>query len=234
MESTETNYRRVLLKLNGEIFKARDCLDDLIDSFLLLKPEGFKIAILVGGGNIVRGKELKEIDRVTADRMGMLATVINGMRLYELLKNKGIDCEHYSAIPIPWVKFYNPHEVRTDYENKIVVLSGGTSNPYFTTDTAAVLRSMEIGAEILIKGTKVEGVYEEDPLKHPEAKFLKEIDYRYAIDKGLEIMDKTAFALAHEYGIVILVINIYKKGNFIKALKEGNIGTIIKKGGKDG
>ncbi len=233
MESTETNRKKILLKLNGELFEDISTLYAVIEDLCILRKDGFKIALLVGGGNIVRGENLKTVDRVTGDRMGMLATVINGMHLKGILQRKGIKVEHYSAVYLPWVKFFNPEEVRRDMESKIVVLSGGTSNPYFTTDTASVLRAIEIGAKILIKGTKVDGVYDKDPLQYSDAKFFSEIDYSFALKNNLRVMDKTAFTLAEENNLVILVINIYKKGNILKALKEGKVGTVIKKGGKN-
>lgn len=192
-----------------------------------LKP-GVQLAIVVGGGNIWRGAG-KEIERVTADYMGMLATVINALALRDILETYGIPAKMQSAFEIAkFAEQYSPKKT-IEYLKKgfVVVLAGGTGNPYFTTDTTAALRAAEIKAEILFKATQVDGIYDSDPKKNPRAKKYSVISCDEAIQKDLKVMDVTAFSLCKDNKLPIIVFDFYKKGNLAKALAGRSIGTLV-------
>ena len=230
-------YKRVLLKLSGEALvgdKARG-----IDPEILIKysneikkiyDKGVEIAIVIGGGNIYRGfnNEFK-IDRVQGDYMGMLATLINGLALQNTLENIGIPTRLQSAINVnkvaePYIK---RKALRHLDKKRIVIFSAGTGNPYFTTDSAAVLRAIEIEADVILKGTRVDGIYNEDPNKNSDAFKFEKITFKEAISKGLKIMDTTAFTLSHENKLPIIVFDMNQENNLLKVLNGENVGTLV-------
>ena len=230
-------YKRILLKLSGEALVGDKAGG--IDSEILIKysneikkiyDKGVEIAIVIGGGNIYRGfnNEFK-IDRVQGDYMGMLATLINGLALQNTLENIGIPTRLQSAINVnkvaePYIK---RKALRHLDKKRIVIFSAGTGNPYFTTDSAAVLRAIEIEADVILKGTRVDGIYNEDPNKNSEAFKFEKITFKEAISKGLKIMDTTAFTLSHENKLPIIVFDMNQEDNLLKVLNGENVGTLV-------
>ena len=230
-------YNRILLKLSGEALVGDKAGG--IDPEILIKysneikkiyDKGVEIAIVIGGGNIYRGfnNEYK-IDRVQGDYMGMLATLINGLALQNTLENIGIPTRLQSAINVnkvaePYIK---RKALRHLDKKRIVIFSAGTGNPYFTTDSAAVLRAIEIEADVILKGTRVDGIYNEDPIKNSEAFKFEKITFKEAISKGLKIMDTTAFTLSHENKLPIIVFDMNEENNLLKVLNGENVGTIV-------
>ncbi|MDY6915342.1 MAG: UMP kinase [Candidatus Cloacimonadota bacterium] len=229
---------RIIFKISGEILAGKekfgidmDKVDYLIEEILSVKKLGFSIGVVIGGGNIFRGasKIGEKLHRFTADNVGMIATVQNALILADQLKKKNYQAEVFSAIQLDKVaKFYTPNRAETSLnEGKTCFFCAGTGNPFFTTDTAAVLRAIELNADIVFKGTKVDGVYTTDPFKDEKATLLKNITYEEAISKQLKIMDMTAFSLAREHNMAIKVFNVLKKNNFKEALLNEEIGTFI-------
>ena len=230
-------YKRILLKLSGEALVGEK--KGGIDPEVLIKyskeikkiyDDGIEIAIVIGGGNIYRGfnNEFK-IDRVQGDYMGMLATLINGLALQNTLENIGIPTRLQSAINVNKVAepFIKRKAIRHLDKKRIVIFSAGTGNPYFTTDSAAVLRAIEIEADVILKGTRVDGIYNEDPNKNSNAFKFEKITFHEAISKGLKIMDTTAFTLSHENKLPIIVFDMNKEDNLSKVVKGENIGTLV-------
>ncbi len=188
-----------------------------------------ELAIVVGGGNFIRGAQLKEFDRVVADQMGMLATVLNGMALRQSLESKGISVLLQSAISVAYAQPVDPISARQALsEKKIVIFAGGTGNPFVTTDTAAAIRASEIGAKILLKATDVPGVYSADPKKNPEAKLYTELTVDEAIEKRLNVMDLTALTICRENKMTIRVFDVFCEGNLEKALRGERVGTVVR------
>ena len=230
-------YKRILLKLSGEALVGDKAGG--IDPEILIKysneikkiyDRGVEIAIVIGGGNIYRGfnNEFK-IDRVQGDYMGMLATLINGLALQNTLENIGIPTRLQSAINVnkvaePYIK---RKALRHLDKKRIVIFSAGTGNPYFTTDSAAVLRAIEIEADVILKGTRVDGIYNEDPNKNSDAFKFEKITFKEAISKGLKIMDTTAFTLSHENKLPIIVFDMNLEDNLLKVLNGENVGTLV-------
>ena len=230
-------YNRILLKLSGEALVGDK--SGGIDPEILMKysneikkiyDKGVEIAIVIGGGNIYRGfnNEYK-IDRVQGDYMGMLATLINGLALQNTLENIGIPTRLQSAINVnkvaePYIK---RKAIRHLDKKRIVIFSAGTGNPYFTTDSAAVLRAIEIEADVILKGTRVDGIYNEDPNKNSKAFKFEKITFNEAISKGLKIMDTTAFTLSHENKLPIIVFDMNQDDNLLKVLNGEKIGTLV-------
>ena len=230
-------YNRILLKLSGEALVGDKAGG--IDPEILIKysneikkiyDEGVEIAIVIGGGNIYRGfnNEYK-IDRVQGDYMGMLATLINGLALQNTLENIGIPTRLQSAINVnkvaePYIK---RKALRHLDKKRIVIFSAGTGNPYFTTDSAAVLRAIEIEADVILKGTRVDGIYNDDPNKNSDAFKFEKITFKEAISKGLKIMDTTAFTLSHENKLPIIVFDMNLEDNLLKVLNGENVGTLV-------
>ena len=230
-------YNRILLKLSGEALVGDKTAG--IDPEILIKysseikkiyDKGVEIAIVIGGGNIYRGfnNEYK-IDRVQGDYMGMLATLINGLALQNTLENIGIPTRLQSAINVnkvaePYIK---RKALRHLDKKRIVIFSAGTGNPYFTTDSAAVLRAIEIEADVILKGTRVDGIYNDDPNKNSDAFKFEKITFKEAISKGLKIMDTTAFTLSHENKLPIIVFDMNQEDNLLKVLKGENVGTLV-------
>lgn len=238
MNSERPRFNRILLKLSGEALAARG---DAIDPAMIMRIAreirsvhelGVQIAVVIGGGNIFRGLRAEDygMDRVVADHMGMLATVINALALGGALQATGVKARVMTAIEMrgvaePFVR----DRALTHLENDcVVIFGGGTGNPYFTTDTAATLRASEIGADALLKATKVNGVYDADPVEVPEAKFFPILTYSTVIEKGLKAMDLTAISLAMERNLPIVVFNLLKEGNIVKVVTGEPVGTIIK------
>ena len=230
-------YKRILLKLSGEALVGDKAGG--IDPEILIKysneikkiyDKGVEIAIVIGGGNIYRGfnNEFK-IDRVQGDYMGMLATLINGLALQNTLENIGIPTRLQSAINVNKVAepFIKRKALRHLDKKRIVIFSAGTGNPYFTTDSAAVLRAIEIEADVILKGTRVDGIYNEDPNKNSDAFKFEKITFKEAISKGLKIMDTTAFTLSHENKLPIIVFDMNQENNLLKVLDGENIGTLV-------
>jgi len=232
-------YKRILLKLSGEALMgdqefgiSLEVIKDVADEVVSVVSMGVKVAIVVGGGNIFRGMAAAshDMDRSAADQMGMLATVINSIALQDALDKKGVPTRVLSAIPIYEVSepFIVRKAMRHLEKDRVVIFAAGTGNPYFTTDTAAALRAMEIHAEILIKATKVDGVYDKDPVTHKDAVFIKETHYMEVLEKNLQIMDMTAISLAMDNNLPILVFNLTQKGNVKRVVCGEDIGTLIK------
>ena len=238
MSSDRTRFNRILLKLSGEALAgSRDAIDPAMIMRIAREIKsvhelGVQIAVVIGGGNIFRGLRAEDygMDRVVADHMGMLATVINALALGGALQAIGVKAHVMTAIEMRGVAepFVRDRAV-THLENDCVVIFGaGTGNPYFTTDTAATLRASEIGADVLLKATKVNGVYDADPTKDPKAKFFPSLTYSTVIEKGLRALDLTAISLAMEQNLPIVVFNLLKEGNIVKVVTGEPVGTIIK------
>ena len=229
--------KRVLLKISGEALKGKkdfgyssDMLKQVASDVYDLNKLGYQISIVVGGGNIFRGVNGKEtgIQRVNSDYMGMLATVMNAIALGDALSHKGLKVKVMSAIKMDSVvEPYSYKRAISFLDNgEVVVFGGGTGNPFFTTDTAATLRAIEMNCDMLLKATKVIGVYNKDPFKFEDAVLYKELSYNEAMEKNLKIMDLTAFALASDNQLKITVFNLNESGNLIKAVK-GETGTLV-------
>jgi uridylate kinase len=232
-------YKRVLLKLSGESFckpggfgldgPALKSIAERISQICKLGP---KVAVVVGAGNFLRGEffsKVSEIPRNTADYMGMLATIINACALQESLEKLGCEARVLSAIDVPAIcePFILRRALHHLQRGRVVILAGGTGNPFFTTDTCAALRASQLDMDLLIKATNVDGVYSDDPRKNPKAKLLKKLSYADVLKKNLRIMDHSAIALCRDNNIPIIVLNIFKKGNIAKTLSGRQIGTLI-------
>lgn len=238
MQEKTIRWKRVLLKLSGETFggKGRSGLDADAARYIAGEVKtavdlGCAVAIVVGGGNFIRGEKLSKIgiDRVAADYMGMLGTIINAMALQSMLETMGMYTRVMSTITAIHVAepFIRRRAIRHLEKGRVVIFSGGTGNPYFSTDTAAALRASEIGAEVILKGTNVSGVYEEDPKKNHNAKLLKEIDAMDLVQRGLRVMDLTAITLARENKIPVIVFDVFKKGNLKRLILGEKIGSEV-------
>jgi uridylate kinase len=233
-------WRRVLLKLSGEAFAGGHDfgLDPATFKMVAnevgqLHAEGVQIAIVVGGGNIMRGVLAAEagMDRVAADHIGMLATVQNALALQDALEKLGVDTRVQTAITMTDLAepFIRRRAIRHLEKDRVVIMGGGTGNPYFSTDTAAVLRATEIKAEAVLKATNVDGVYDKDPRKYPDAVRFTTLDYDYCIDHRLGVMDQTAFALCRENDLPIVVFSLAGEGNIRRVVMGDAIGTVVQK-----
>lgn len=231
-------YKRVLLKLSGEALMGEESFGISADMIKYVADEirsifdlGVQVAVVVGGGNIFRGIAASSygMDRASADHMGMLATVINSIALQDALEKKGVQTRVQSAISMHEVAepYILRRAVRHLEKGRVVIFAAGTGNPYFTTDTAAVLRGQEIHAEILLKATKVEGVYDSDPMVNPDAKFIKEISYMQVLEKQLHVMDMTAISLAMDNSLPLSVFSLKEKGSMRKIICGEQVGTRI-------
>ena len=232
------HYKRILLKLSGEALmggrqygidpeRLREYAQDIKE----IGAKGVEIAIVIGGGNIFRGVSgaSKGMDRVQADNMGMLATVINGLALQSALENEGVKTRLQSAININEVAepFIRRKAISHLEKGRVVIFGGGTGNPYFTTDSAAVLRAIEIGADVILKGTRVDGIYSSDPEKDTTATKFDFISFEDVLKKGLKVMDTTAFTLSQENELPIVVFDMNKNGNLLKVVSGEKIGTTV-------
>lgn len=233
-------YKRVLLKLSGESLMGKqasgidiDQLDSYTRQIIAIRASGVQTGIVIGGGNIFRGLTGSQagFDRVKGDYMGMLATVINGLALQSAFMQKGIPARVFTSIRMePVADFWNRDRVLEALSKQtICIFSGGTGNPFFTTDTTAALRAVEIQAEVLLKGTRVDGIYSADPEKDPDAVRFDRISFDEAISKNLRIMDQTAFALCRENQLPIRVFDMDTTGNLERVIQGENIGTIVEK-----
>tara|TARA_B100000886_G_scaffold134716_1_gene90891 strand:- start:2464 stop:3171 length:708 start_codon:yes stop_codon:yes gene_type:complete len=233
-------YNRILLKLSGEALLGRNSYgidnDRLIvyaEEIKQIHDQGVEIAIVIGGGNIFRGLTGSKdgIDRVQADYMGMLATVINGLALQNALENMNIPTRLQSAIKMESIAepFIKRKATRHLEKGRVVIFASGTGNPYFTTDSAAVLRAIEVSAEVILKGTRVDGIYNKDPEKNKEAVKFDDISFEETIKKGLKIMDTTAFTLSKENELPIIVFDMNTKGNLTKVVMGEKVGTKVSK-----
>ena len=233
-------YSRILLKLSGEALLGKnsygidnDRLVVFAEEIKQIHDQGVEIAIVIGGGNIFRGLTGSEdgIDRVQADYMGMLATVINGLALQNALENINIPTRLQSAIKMESIAepFIKRKATRHLEKGRVVIFASGTGNPYFTTDSAAVLRAIEINADVILKGTRVDGIYNKDPEKNKEAVKFDDISFDETIKKGLKIMDTTAFTLSKENELPIIVFDINTKGNLTKVVMGEKVGTKVSK-----
>ena len=229
-------YKRILLKISGESLAGKDRFgissEKLIEYALEIQSVielGIEIAVVVGGGNIFRGSDGMAIDRVQGDHMGMLATVINGLALQSALENNSIQTRLMTAVTIDEIAepFIRRRAMRHLEKGRVVIFGAGTGNPYFTTDTAAVLRAIELKADVIIKGTRVDGVFSADPEQNKSAKKFDKISFDEVYSKNLSVMDMTAFTLCKENNLPIDVFNINKKGNLLKLVKGENIGTRV-------
>lgn len=232
-------YKRILLKLSGEALVgeeeygiSRSVIQKVAQEVKEIKELGVEVAIVIGGGNIYRGvaASAQGMDRATADYMGMLATVINGLALQDALEKTGVFTRVMSAIEMPQVAepYIRRRAVRHLEKGRVVIFAGGTGNPFFTTDTAAALRAVEIKAQVILKGTKVDGVYDADPLVHEGAKKFKELSYIEVLKRGLKIMDATAISLCMDNNLPVIVFNLTKKGNIKGVILGKKIGTLIR------
>ena len=232
-------FKRVLLKLSGEALMGKQdfgicpkMLGRLSDELVEAKDLGVELAIVVGGGNFFRGAAASAgegMDRVSADHMGMLATLINALALQDALERRGLATRVLSALEIPQVAepFLRRRALRHLEKGRAIILAAGTGNPYFTTDSAAALRAMEVKAEILIKGTKVDGIYSDDPEKNPDAQLIKKVGYLEVLERGLRVMDSTAISLCMDNKMPIMVFNILTPGNLKKIMLGEDVGSIV-------
>jgi uridylate kinase len=223
---------RILIKFSGEALAGEDgfgidtkTLKYLADEIKSVIEAGYEVAVVIGGGNFIRGVSAAKdgiIKRTSGDYMGMLATVINAVAMQEALENDGIPVRVQSAIKMEEIaeNFIVRRAIRHLEKGRVVIFAAGTGNPFFTTDTAGVLRASEIGASKIIKATKVDGIYDKDPKKYPDAKLIKELTYEEALKDNIKVMDDTAIALARENKLPIIVCNMFKKGNLLKILKN--------------
>lgn len=232
-------YKRVLLKLSGEALMAGRShgidprrLNDYIEEIIEVSNAGVQIGIVIGGGNIFRGISGVEegFDRVKGDYMGMLATVINGLALQSAFESKKAKSRLLTAFRIePIADFYSKDKaVKALNRGEVVIFAGGTGNPFFTTDTASSLRAVEINADVMIKGTRVDGVYTSDPEKNPDAEKFDTLTFDEAIEKNLRILDQTAFAMCKENELPVIVFNMNERGNLKKLISGEKIGTLVK------
>jgi uridylate kinase len=236
--SQKPRYRRILLKLSGEALGGAsgagidpESVHGMAEQIAEVRELGIEVVIVIGGGNIFRGLQGSEkgIDRATGDHMGMLATVINSLALQDALEKKGVPTRVQSAITMTQVAepFIRRRAVRHLEKGRVVIFGAGTGNPYFSTDTAAALRANEIGAEVVLKATKVDGIYDSDPNKNAKAKRFTTITYQAALEKQLKVMDAAAFALCQENKMPIIVFDFFKAHNLRKVVLGEAIGTLV-------
>ena len=238
MGSSKKPYKRVLLKLSGEALMGssqfginKQTIDSIVKEIKQVCDLGVELAVVIGGGNIFRGVALGAtgLERATADYMGMIATVMNAIALQDAMRQANVEAKVQSAIRIDQIvePYMRQKAMRYLLEKKIIIFAAGTGNPFFTTDTAAALRGAEIGAELLIKATRVEGIFESDPEKNPNAKMYNSISFDDVINKKLRIMDATAFALCRDQKLPVQVIKITKSGALLSAVMGKEEGTFV-------
>lgn len=237
-KSGKPAYGRILLKLSGEALAGKQgygvdlkILQDLAADVKEISEMGVQIAIVIGGGNIFRGMQASEsgMDRASADYMGMLATVMNALAMQDALEKHGVFTRVQSAIEMQEVAepYIRRRAERHLEKNRVVIFAAGTGNPFFTTDTAAALRACEIGANVLLKATKVDGIYDADPVKNPKAKMFHELRYIDVLNKGLKVMDSTAISLCMDHAMPIIVFNMSIRGALKDVLMGKKVGTLI-------
>lgn len=240
-DKTIPKYKRVLLKLSGEALQgpgqfgiSSDVIEYVSQEIKSIYSLGVETAIVIGGGNIFRGvsSSSKGMDRSTADYMGMLATVINALALQDFLERKGLPTRIQTALEIKQVAepFIKRRAIRHLEKGRVVIFAAGTGNPFFTTDTAATLRGLQMGADIIMKATKVDGIYDKDPVKNKDASKFTELTYMEILKKGLKIMDATSISLCMEGNIPIVVFDLFEKGSVEKVIRGEKVGTIVRSG----
>ena len=231
-------YERILLKLSGEALMGskqfgidNDRLKQYATEIKSVVDRGVQVAIVIGGGNIFRGVQAAEggMERTQGDYMGMLATVINSMALQSALEAEGIDTRLQSAIELKQIAepFIRRRAIRHLEKGRVVIFGGGTGNPFFTTDSAASLRAIEIDADVILKGTRVDGIYDADPEKHPEAQRFETISFEEVFSRGLQVMDMTAFTLCNENNLPIVVFDMNRSGNLERLVEGQDVGTLV-------
>jgi len=236
-------YRRVLLKISGELLAGQQgygiepaVLDALADEIASVVAMDVEVAVVIGGGNIFRGiaASAKGMERASADYMGMLATILNALALQNALEKKSVITRVQSAIEMRQLAegYIRRRAIRHLEKKRVVIFAGGTGNPYFSTDTAAVLRAMEIGAEVIMKGTKVNGIYEADPMTNPSAKMFSEMPFLSIINQKLKVMDSTAITLCMDNSLPLIVFNLKERGNFKRLAQGDKIGTLVTAAGR--
>ena len=236
---TTLKYPRVLLKLSGEALAGEkgfgfdfETMGRFADEVASVLETGASVGLVIGGGNIVRGTLVSKmgVDRVAADYMGMLGTVINALAVQDVLERKGIDTRVMTAIRMEEIAepYIRRRAVRHLEKGRTVIFAAGTGNPYFSTDTAAVLRAIQIKANVIIKATSVEGVYSADPKKDPTAKLYDEISFRDVMLEDLKVIDQTAITLCRENALPLIVLNIHRPGAFVSAVKGERVGTLVR------
>ena len=237
----ELKYHRILLKISGEAMMGSSpsgidnaAVDRLANEICELCGVGVQVGLVIGGGNILRGAEraAEGLDRVTSDHMGMLATVINALAMQDALSQKGQSVRVMSALEIDQVceQFIRRRAIRHLEKGRVVIFAAGTGNPFFTTDSAASLRAVEINAELLIKATKVDGVFSADPVKDSSATFYEKLTYDEALDQRLNVMDATALVLCRDHDMPMRVMNVFEHGSILKLVQGESIGSLIIKG----
>ena len=236
---TELRYPRVLLKLSGEALAGDkgfgfdfDTIDRLAGEILQVVAMGTTVGLVIGGGNIVRGSQLAQMgmDRVGADYMGMLGTIINALAVQDVLERRGVDTRVMTAIRMEELAepYIRRRALRHFEKGRTVIFAAGTGNPYFSTDTAAVLRAIQIKADVIIKATSVDGVYSADPKQDPNATFYPEISYRDVMLEDLKVMDQTAVTLCRENSLPLIVLNIHRPGSIASAIRGERVGTLVR------
>lgn len=229
-------YKRILLKISGEFLRGDahsvidpDIMDRIVGEIRELARLGVQVGIVIGAGNIVRGSEVKDMNRAAADYIGMVGTMINCLTMQGNLERVGVDTRVLTAIEMREVAepYIRRRAVRHLEKGRVVIFACGTGNPYFTTDTAAALRANEIGADVLMKATKVDGVYSDDPMKNPKAKMYKKLTYQEVVSQNLRVMDTSAVSLCRDNSLPILVFNLDRKGNVRRAVMGETIGTLV-------
>jgi uridylate kinase len=237
-KTQQPKYKRILLKLSGEALGGEAGLNispkavrSMAEQIREVREAGVEVVVVVGGGNIFRGLSGSErgIERATGDYMGMLATVINALALQDALEKIGVPTRVQSAITMAQIAetFIRRRAVRHLEKGRVVIFGGGTGNPYFSTDTAAALRANEIGAEVILKATKVDGIYDSDPKKNPKAKRFSTITYLDALQRQLKVMDSTAFSLCMDNKMPIIVFELFKPHNLLRVVKGEKVGTLV-------
>lgn len=238
MATAELKYRRVVLKLSGEALAGDlgfgihpPVVNALTEDIRDLHAMGVDVGLVIGGGNIVRGTQASQqgMDRVNADYMGMLATIINALAVQDMLERKGVETRVMTAIRMEALAepYIRRRALRHLEKRRVVIFAGGTGNPYFSTDTAAVLRAIEVEADLLIKATKVRGVFTADPFVHPDAEFIPRLTYQDVLTRELNVMDAAAVSLCKENNLPIIVLNIHEKGAVAAALHGEPMGTLV-------
>jgi uridylate kinase len=231
-------YARALLKLSGEALAGErgygldyKVVEGFADQLLTVHARGLQLSLVVGGGNILRGTTASQqgLDRVSADYMGMLATVINALAVQDILERKGVQTRVMTAIRMESLAepYIRRRALRHMEKGRLVIFAGGTGNPYFSTDTAAVLRALEIEASVIAKGTNVDGIYTADPRKHADARLIPELTFQDALVNGYEVMDRSAFGLCQTNQLPIIVFNMNRPGNLDRVLQGEPVGTIV-------
>ncbi len=235
---SSAKYRRILLKISGEMLAGEQgygiqpsVLENLSAEIADVYALGVEIALVIGGGNIFRGIAASAggMERASADYMGMLATILNALALQNSLERQGIATRVQSAIEMRQLAegYIRRRAIRHLEKKRVVIFAGGTGNPYFSTDTAAALRAMEIGAEVIMKGTKVDGVFEADPITNPKAKMFSELAYLSILNKNLKVMDSTAITLCMDNNLPLIVFNLIDRGNLKRIIQGDKVGTLV-------